>query len=109
MRTNSMTIEPDDRPGHAPTLFACFLHFDLSFMLWVLLGALGILIAEDLRLSACPAGPAGGAAAIERLAPANPTRTAQRSVGGPPRRRIDAGVPLPAALNRLALPVVPGR
>ena len=51
-----MTIEPDDRPGHAPTLFACFLHFDLSFMLWVLLGALGILIAEDLRLSPAQQG-----------------------------------------------------
>ena len=51
-----MTIEPDDRPGHTPTLFACFLHFDLSFMLWVLLGALGILIAEDLRLSPAQQG-----------------------------------------------------
>ncbi|MBI4299425.1 MAG: NarK/NasA family nitrate transporter [Chloroflexi bacterium] len=37
--------------GHRPTLIACFLHFDLSFMLWVLLGALGIYIAEDLGLS----------------------------------------------------------
>jgi nitrate/nitrite transporter NarK len=24
------------------TLLACFLHFDFSFMLWVLIGALGI-------------------------------------------------------------------
>ena len=38
--------------GHLPTLIACFLHFDLSFMLWVLIGALGILIAEDLGLTA---------------------------------------------------------
>jgi NNP family nitrate/nitrite transporter-like MFS transporter len=37
--------------GHAPTLLASFLHFDLSFMLWVLLGALGIYIAESLGLS----------------------------------------------------------
>ena len=36
-----MTIEPDDRPGHAPTLIACFPHFDVCFMLWVLVGALG--------------------------------------------------------------------
>lgn len=41
----------DTRQGHLPTLIACFLHFDLSFMLWVLVGALGILIAEDLQLS----------------------------------------------------------
>ena len=37
--------------GHLPTLIASFLHFDLSFMLWVLLGALGIYIAESLGLS----------------------------------------------------------
>jgi NNP family nitrate/nitrite transporter-like MFS transporter len=41
----------NQRSGHTPTLVACFLHFDLSFMLWVLVGALGILIAEDLHLS----------------------------------------------------------
>jgi MFS transporter, NNP family, nitrate/nitrite transporter len=38
-------------PGHWPTLAAALLHFTVSFMLWVLLGALGIYIAEDLRLS----------------------------------------------------------
>ncbi len=37
--------------GHLPTLIASFLHFDLSFMLWVLLGALGIYIAEGLGLT----------------------------------------------------------
>lgn len=46
----------DDRKGHVPTLLACFLHFDLSFMLWVLIGALGIPIAEDLHLSAAERG-----------------------------------------------------
>ncbi|HLF71367.1 MAG TPA: MFS transporter [Dehalococcoidia bacterium] len=39
------------RQGHAPTLVASFLHFDLSFMLWVLPGALGVYIAESLALS----------------------------------------------------------
>jgi MFS transporter, NNP family, nitrate/nitrite transporter len=39
------------RPGHTPTLIASFLHFDLSFMLWVLMGALGISIAESAGLS----------------------------------------------------------
>jgi NNP family nitrate/nitrite transporter-like MFS transporter len=42
--------------GHWPTLVACFLHFDLSFMLWVLLGALGIYIAESAGLSASEKG-----------------------------------------------------
>lgn len=40
---------PEPR-GHTPTLAACFLHFDVSFMLWVLLGALGVYIAEGLGL-----------------------------------------------------------
>ena len=39
------------RNGHTPTLIACFLHFDLSFMLWVLLGALGIFISEGVGLT----------------------------------------------------------
>ena len=42
--------------GHRPTLVAAFLHFDLSFMIWVLLGALGVSIGESLRLSAAQKG-----------------------------------------------------
>ncbi|GAC1415264.1 MAG: nitrate/nitrite transporter [Candidatus Velthaea sp.] len=33
------------------TLFAAFLHFDISFMVWVLLGPLALFIAKDLNLS----------------------------------------------------------
>jgi NNP family nitrate/nitrite transporter-like MFS transporter len=42
--------------GHKPTVFAAFLHFDLSFMIWVLLGALGVSISESLGLSAAQKG-----------------------------------------------------
>ena len=42
--------------GHLPTLIAAFLHFDLSFMIWVLLGALGIYIAESVGLSPAEKG-----------------------------------------------------
>lgn len=42
--------------GHLPTLIAGFLHFDLSFMLWVLIGALGIFIAEGLHLTPAQKG-----------------------------------------------------
>ncbi|MEK7216718.1 MAG: MFS transporter, partial [Chloroflexota bacterium] len=45
-----------NQQGHLPTLFASFLHFDLSFMLWVLLGALGIYISEEAGLSAAEKG-----------------------------------------------------
>lgn len=37
--------------GHRPTLFAAFLYFDLSFMVWVMLGPLAVQIAADLQLS----------------------------------------------------------
>ena len=36
------------KSGHTPTLFAAFLYFDLSFMVWVLLGPLPVQIAQDL-------------------------------------------------------------
>jgi NNP family nitrate/nitrite transporter-like MFS transporter len=37
--------------GHRPTLLAAFLYFDLAFMVWVMLGPLGVQIATDLGLS----------------------------------------------------------
>ena len=42
--------------GHRPTVVAAFLHFDLSFMIWVLLGALGVSISESLGLTAAQKG-----------------------------------------------------
>ncbi len=38
--------------GHWPTLATSFLYFDVSFMVWTLLGALGALIAPTLHLNA---------------------------------------------------------
>jgi NNP family nitrate/nitrite transporter-like MFS transporter len=37
--------------GHAPSLFAAFLHFDISFMVWVILGALMPFITTDAGLT----------------------------------------------------------
>lgn len=39
------------RSGHTPTLFSAFLYFDLSFMVWYLLGPLQIQMAKTLELS----------------------------------------------------------
>ncbi|WP_460116959.1 nitrate/nitrite transporter [Pseudomonas sp. S2_C03] len=39
------------KSGHTPTLFAAFLYFDLSFMVWYLLGPLAVQIAGDLHLT----------------------------------------------------------
>ena len=44
------------RAGHTPSLVAALLHFDISFAIWVILGALGAYIAEDLGLSAAQKG-----------------------------------------------------
>ena len=44
------------KAGHTPTLFCAFLYFDLSFMVWVLLGPLGVQIAKDLGLNAAQKG-----------------------------------------------------
>jgi NNP family nitrate/nitrite transporter-like MFS transporter len=44
------------KAGHLPTLFAAFLYFDLSFMVWVMLGPLGVQIAKDLGLNAAQKG-----------------------------------------------------
>ena len=51
-----MRISEFRRAGHAPTLAAALLHFDVSFMVWVLLGALGAYVGEDLGLSASAKG-----------------------------------------------------
>jgi NNP family nitrate/nitrite transporter-like MFS transporter len=44
------------KAGHAPTLFSAFLYFDLSFMVWVLLGPLGVAIAKDFHLDPAQKG-----------------------------------------------------
>lgn len=44
------------KAGHRPTLFAAFFYFDLSFMVWVMLGPLGVAIAADLQLTPAQTG-----------------------------------------------------
>jgi NNP family nitrate/nitrite transporter-like MFS transporter len=44
------------KSGHAPTLFSAFLYFDLSFMVWVLLGPLGVAISASLHLNPAQKG-----------------------------------------------------
>ncbi len=42
--------------GHKPTLFSAFLYFDVSFMVWVLLGILAVQISGDLSLTPAQKG-----------------------------------------------------
>jgi len=51
-----MNIRDFAKVGHAPTLFAAFLYFDLSFMVWVILGPLGVAIAKDFNLDPAQKG-----------------------------------------------------
>lgn len=44
------------RQGSASTVFASFLHFDMCFTLWVLLGSLSIFITKDLGLNSAQQG-----------------------------------------------------
>ena len=39
------------RAGHIPTLVSAFLYFDVSFMVWVMLGPLAVFISKDLHLT----------------------------------------------------------
>jgi NNP family nitrate/nitrite transporter-like MFS transporter len=42
--------------GHAPTLIAAFLYFDVSFMVWVILGPLAPIISAQLHLDPAQKG-----------------------------------------------------
>lgn len=44
------------KAGHTPTLLASFFYFDLSFMVWVLLGPLAVQISKDLDLTSAQKG-----------------------------------------------------
>lgn len=51
-----MKIQNFLKSGHTPTLVSAFLYFDVSFMVWVLMGVLGAYIASDFGLSATQKG-----------------------------------------------------
>ncbi|HEY4374764.1 MAG TPA: nitrate/nitrite transporter [Burkholderiales bacterium] len=61
-RSTPATARPDGgklsfwQAGHPPTLLAAFLYFDFAFMVWVMLGPLGVQIAKDLALNPAQKG-----------------------------------------------------
>lgn len=74
------------KAGHTPTLFAAFLYFDLSFMVWYVLGPLGVQIATDLGLTTqqralMVATPILAGAALRFLMGLLADRTSPRSAG----------------------------
>src|SRR6516225_1622342 len=44
------------KAGHTPSLLCAFLYFDISFMVWVLLGALANAIVPQLHLNTAEKG-----------------------------------------------------
>jgi NNP family nitrate/nitrite transporter-like MFS transporter len=44
------------KSGHTPTLLSAFLYFDVAFMVWVMLGPLGVQIAQSLDLTPAQKG-----------------------------------------------------
>jgi NNP family nitrate/nitrite transporter-like MFS transporter len=44
------------RAGHWPSLFGAWLHFEVSFVVWLSIGALGVAISADFSLSATQKG-----------------------------------------------------
>ncbi|HZZ35386.1 MAG TPA: nitrate/nitrite transporter [Caulobacteraceae bacterium] len=51
-----MNVKSFLKAGHTPTLLSAFFYFDMSFMVWVLLGSLGVQIAKDMGLNAAEKG-----------------------------------------------------
>ena len=51
-----MHLSDFKKSGHTPTLFSAFLYFDISFMVWVLMGPLAVFITEDFKLTPAQKG-----------------------------------------------------
>ncbi|MBI3320622.1 MAG: MFS transporter, partial [Candidatus Omnitrophica bacterium] len=51
-----MRLKDFAKSGHPPTLFSAFLYFDISFMVWVLIGVLGVHLASSFGLTASQKG-----------------------------------------------------
>ncbi|PJZ64400.1 MFS transporter [Leptospira wolffii] len=42
--------------GHFPSLVSAFLYFDFSFMVWMLIGAIGVFLSEEFKLTPAQKG-----------------------------------------------------
>lgn len=51
-----MRLKDFSKSGHPPTLLSAFLYYNTSFMVWVLIGVLGVHIADDFGLTASQKG-----------------------------------------------------
>lgn len=56
MRLGGRQLRNFLKAGHWPSLLASFLYFDISFMIWVMLGALSVYVSADLGLTEAQKG-----------------------------------------------------
>ena len=70
------------RAGHMPTLFSAFLYFDISFMVWILPGALANSIVPEFGLSDSQKGLMVAVPLLGRRLAASGSRPAGRSHRG---------------------------
>lgn len=54
--TNRTNLMAAIKSGHWPSLVGAWLHFEVSFMVWLLIGALSVTMAEEFGLSASQKG-----------------------------------------------------
>jgi NNP family nitrate/nitrite transporter-like MFS transporter len=76
--------------GHWPSLLAAFLHFDTSFMVWVILGAIAPFIALDVTVTgpSLTITPLAGVAAGRYVLATGPAATAAHAAPGAYRLTI---------------------
>ena len=80
------------KSGHWPSLLGAWLHFEVSFVVWLLIGALGIAIAQDFALSATQKGLLVAIPLLGRGPVTHRGRAVHRSVRretGRPRHSLD--------------------
>ena len=53
---NPRALKKAVESGHWPSLLGAWLHFEVSFVVWLLIGALGVAVAQDFALSATQKG-----------------------------------------------------
>jgi len=74
------------RSGHWPSLAGAWLHFEVSFLVWLLIGALGVSIAAEFGLTATQKGllvavPLLGGALLRVVVGASSDRFGPKSIG----------------------------
>ena len=82
------------KSGHLPTLVAALMYFDISFMVWVLLGPLAPFLRDELALTATERGllvavPLLGGSFFRPRA-RHPRRSHRRPARRADRARVDA-------------------